>query len=302
MYGAGFIFLVSACCAPVALGLDYDPNDFATEVVDYVQGAGVGRDFISDELFNDPETALGRPTSMTTGDGWYIPVDMLVPVVPMGPAFRSFEIVTVGNGGHLTLRFSHPVANDKNNLYGMDFIIFGNSMQSGPAWRNGNPEDTVAGDVTHSEPGIVSVSQDGINWETFSSGPYADSFAPTAGYRWDSLNDEWTDELDPTRPVDPGLNVGGMSMAQMIDAYDGSAGGTAFDIAEVGLDWIIYVRIEDDPGSSATSEIDAVADVSSCGDYRHALPRGDINEDCSVDFADLAVLAEHWLECTWNCK
>ena len=302
MHGARFIFLVSACCASVAMGLDYDPNDFATEVIDYVQGADVPIDFISGELFNDPATGLGRPTLMTTGDGWYIPLDTPVPVVPTGPAFRSFEIVTVGNDGRLTLKFSHPVANDENNLYGMDFIIFGNSMQIGPAWQNGNPEDTIVGDATYAEPGIVSVSQDGINWYTFSSGPYADSFAPTAGYRWDSVNDEWADELDPTRPVDPELNVGGMSMAQMIDAYDDSAGGTGFDIADVGLDWIMYVRIEDDPASNATTEIDAVADVSSCGDYRHPFPRGDINEDCRVDFADLAVLAEHWLECTWDCQ
>jgi hypothetical protein len=282
----------------------YDPNDFAVEVVAYVQGSGVPQDFITGALFNDPTAALGRPTVTTTGDGWHIPVSAAVPVLPIGPAFRSFEVVSIGNGGSLTLKFSHPVADDRNNPYGIDFIVFGNAMQaigSGPAWRNGNPEDTVITRVTHGDPGIVSVSQDGVTWYTFSDGPYADSFAPTASFRWDSANDVWAEELDPTRPVDPELNVDGMNVAQMIDAYDGSAGGTGFDIGRLGLQWIQYVRIEDDPRTSVTTEIDAVADVSACGDYKHPFPAGDVNGDCRVDMADLAVLAENWLVCTWRC-
>ncbi len=282
----------------------YDPGDFAVEVVEYVQGAGVQQDFISGELFNDPNAALGRPTLTTTGDGWYVPVQTDVPVVPIGPAFRHFEVVTIGRGGRLTVKFDHPVADDRNNPYGIDFIIFGNSMQSirsGPAWQNGNPEDTVVGQATQSEPGIVSVSQDGIVWHTFTEGPYADAFAPTASYRWNSLAQAWSDELDPTRPVDPKLNVEGMTVAQMIDAYNGSAGGTGFDIAVLGLDWIQYVRIEDDPATTATTEIDAIADVSSCGDYKHPYPPGDINGDCRVDIIDLSILAQNWLVCTWGC-
>jgi len=282
---------------------EHDPNDFAVEVVAYVQGSGVPQDFISGALFNDPATALGRPTLTTTGDGWHVPLNTQVPVVPIGPAFRSYEIVSIGNGGSLTLKFSHPVANDRNNPYGIDFIVFGNAMQairSGPAWRNGNPEDTVIAQATYGDPGIVSVSQDGVVWHTFSDGPWADSFAPTSGYRWDSVNDAWAEELDPTRPVDPLLNVDGMNVARMIDAYDGSAGGTGFDIGVLGLDWIRYVRIDDDPAAIVTTEIDAVADVGSCGDYGHPFPPGDVNEDCRVDMADLAVLAENWLVCTWR--
>lgn len=287
-----------------AAAYEYDPNDFAVEVVEYVQGSGVPQDFISGALFNDPTAALGRPTLNTTGDGWYVPLSTQVPIVPIGPAFRSFEVVSIGRGGSLTLKFSHAVANDRHNPHGVDFIVFGNAMQaiqSGPAWRNGNPEDTVVTQATYGEPGIVSVSQDGVVWHTFSSGPYADTFAPTAGYRWDSVADAWAEELDPTRPVNPLLKVDGMNVAQMIDAYDGSAGGTGFDIGVLGLDWIQYVRIEDDPASMGTTEIDAVADVSSCGDYKHPYPPGDVNEDCRVDMADLAVLAENWLACTWRC-
>ena len=53
---------------------DYDANDFATEVIEYVQGTGVPNDWLPPfKPFNDPNTALGRPTLETTGDRWYIP-------------------------------------------------------------------------------------------------------------------------------------------------------------------------------------------------------------------------------------
>jgi len=76
----------------VAGALDYDSNDFAVEVVDYNEGSGVGTDWLTGEPFNDPCSALGRPTLETTGDDWYIPVGENVPVVPVYPAFRAFEI------------------------------------------------------------------------------------------------------------------------------------------------------------------------------------------------------------------
>jgi hypothetical protein len=298
------------CLFALATGaaVDYDPNDFAVEVVEYVQGSGVLSDWISGEDFNDPNRALGAPTSMTTRDPFwpYDPNDPngLVPVVPVYPAFRASELVSVGNGGYLILKFSHPVANDRNNPYGMDFIIYGNARQDlggSLRWMNGNPEQTNVLGTIYEKPGIVSVSHDGVTWHTFESGPFANSFAPTAGFRWDSQLDQWAEQLDPTRPVPPGIDVAGMTVAEMIDVYEGSAGGTAFDIAELGMDWILYVMISDDPEESWTTQIDAVADVSACGDYRHSFPVGDITYDCRVDMADLAAVAEGWLRCTWDC-
>ena len=287
--------------------LDYDSNDFAVEVVEYIQGSGVGNDWLSGQHFNNPNSALGRPTLETTGDGWYIPVDENVPVVPVCPPFRAFELVTIGNGGHLIVKFNHPVADDDNNPYGIDFIIYGDAYQiigGGQGWTNGNPEETTVSGSVNAEPGIVAVSQDGSDWYYFSSGPYADDFAPTASYEWDEVNDVWADELDPTRPVDPNLiaaDLNGKTVAEVIEIYNGSAGGTGFDIAVLGLDWIQYVRIEDNPDSNATTEIDAIADVSCCGDYKHPYPVGDLNKDCRVDMADFAIFTSHWLECTWKC-
>ena len=279
-----------------ATGPDYDSNDFAAEVVEYVPGEGIGKDWLTRQPFNDPNAALGPPALSTTGDGWYVPTDESVPVVPVYVAFRASELVTIGNGGHLTVRFNHPVADDANNPYGIDFIIYGDAYQligKGQGWTNGNPEELILAGSASGEPGLVAVSQDGRTWYSFSSGPYADNFAPTAGRRWDDVNDVWAEELDPTKPVDPNLaaaEMEGLTLAEMIRVYDGSAGGTGFDLRRLdpndyaalavdpntGRRWIQYIRIQDDPDSAVTTEIDAVADVRCEGDYRRPLRVGDL--------------------------
>jgi Tol biopolymer transport system component len=38
--------------------------------------------------------------------------------------------------------------------------------------------------------------------------------------------------------------------------------------------------------------------VPTCGDSEHPYPALDLNKDCRVDFADLALFLAHWLECT----
>jgi len=35
-----------------------------------------------------------------------------------------------------------------------------------------------------------------------------------------------------------------------------------------------------------------------CGDQDHQYPNGDLSKDCRINFADIVVLAAHWLECT----
>ncbi len=290
---------------------DYDPNDFAVTIINYTEGTGVGSDWLSQQRFNNPQAALGAPTRQTTGDGWFVPVDTPVPVQPVYPAFRASEIVVIGNGGQLTVKFNHRVSNDINNPYGIDFIIFGNGLQiasNTQSWTpTTNPETFILTGGFNTEGGIVSVSQDGQHWYSFDdpNSPHANSFAATASYNWNRTNHCWSEPLDPTKPVNPALKASdfaGRSLADLIEAYDGSAGGTGFDLADVGLNWIKYVRITDNPNSNATTKIDAIADVSCCGDYKHPLPTGDLNSDCHVDLADFAIFSQHWLECTWDCQ
>jgi len=159
----------------------YNPNDFATEVVDYHAGnSGVGTDWLSGDPFTDASTALGRPTVDSTGDDWYIPMDDPVPVNPVYPAFRSFEICTVGydshsdgmgtvydGTGYLELKFGKKVFDNPLNPFGSDLIVFGNTFQvigGGQGWTNGDPTATSVGPNIFNEPGAVLVSQNGQQW------------------------------------------------------------------------------------------------------------------------------------------
>lgn len=308
-----------------------DANDFATAWIDY-QPQGMMNDWLNGTAYNDPNAALGRPTVDTTGDDWLAPVTAAVPVVPVYPAFRSQELVFLGTGGSLTLAFNHPVRDDVYNPYGIDFLVFGNTCQAaanGQYLDGSRLVEVILGASDSSEPGIVSVSQDGVTWYSFTSdpnfmaadanfvklspeagdGPFCDGFAPTLGRVYDpchvdaSLGDTnlwWAEPTNPTLPLDPALSaadLSGHSVARAAQIYGDSAGGTGYDLARLdlpvdpntGLKWFQYVRIDDAPEGGAP-EIDAVADVSCPGDYRHPAPLGDVNGDFRVDEEDLAIV------------
>ncbi len=329
------IVVLIACCffAGVAFAADYDPNDFALEVTSYDDG-GVSS-------HKDPCAALGRPSV----DVDYFGVNR--PVVPVYAAWEEDQVVKIGFGGHLTLKFSHRVGDDKNNPYGVDFIVFGNTFQrigGGTNWEYQDPAAvTIASDDVFAEPGLVSVSQDGETWYSFDDPnlPRADTFAPTLGRTYDPNstlatysgweNQWWGDVTNPTVPLDPNLTSAdfvGRTVAEMCTIYGQSAGGTGFDLQDLpaadfaaltvdeqtGRRWIQYVKVEYTESILYETEIDAVADVSSCGDYRHPCPGGDFNLDCRVNLLDFAILASdwvdepglyelanNWLACNWKC-
>ena len=169
----------------------------------------------------------------------------------------------------ITVGFDHRVEDDPDNPFGIDFLVFGNQYYMGNGYVNDatNMNTYMLAGGSDFERTKVSVSQDGITWYRYDDGPYADDhmFA-THAYRWDADNAAWTDdEMDWTRPVDPvlagDLLAGGMSAAQAIVLYGGSAGGTGFDLSESAFEWIQYVKVEGLPGYSG-AEIDGFADVA----------------------------------------
>jgi hypothetical protein len=305
------ITLLLSAMAGVGYAYDHDPNDFAAEVVSYVEGTGADPDYLEPlNRFNDPNNALGRPTIDTTGDNWNIQTSSITPVVSVYGAFRYFELVAVGNGGELVVKFNHAVADDINNPYGIDLIVFGNAQQNtGLFWKNGDPTSfNITGSSVIEEPGMVSVSQDGLAWYNFdpNTSPTADTFAPTLGRTFDPNNADtsigawnqwWGEPTDATLPIDPNItsyDILGLTVAGAAELYGASAGGTGFDLADVGLDWIQYVKFTGN--DYVTPDIDAVSDVAACGDYKHPFPTGDVNQDCIVDVFDILLLAENWLD------
>ena len=70
-----------------------------------------------------------------------------------------YSPISLGNfGGYITYKFENPITDDEKNPYGIDFIVYGNT--------NGGPG--------FSEPGAVSVSEDGKTWYTLAGSAHYD--------------------------------------------------------------------------------------------------------------------------------
>lgn len=217
---------------------------FATGVVEYVPGVGVPPGY------DNPAVALGEPTRFT-GEGVFPSV-----VSPFSGAWKEDEVLTVGEGGHLIVSFDQPIRNDPRNPFGVDLLVFGNTFYT---LESGG----VAGPPL-SEGGVIEVSPDGMVW-TLIDGIEADGIYPSLGYL--DITDPFQGEpgrvlSDFTRPVDPSFDATGLTLSEVIAAYDGSGGGAGVDIGAFGLEEINFVRISNPAGSGLLPEIDGFARVT----------------------------------------
>lgn len=222
-------------------------DPWADAVVSYVAGSG------APAAFQTPAVALGEPTRFT-GQTAGFPGS----VTPFASAFEGDEIVSIGRGGSLTLRFDEPVLNDAANPWGIDLLVFGN------AFFYSDDFSPVAQNVWQAG-GRIEISSDGADWRAI-TGVDADGVFPTLGY---------SDEVNPfggaagnllsdfTKPVDPSFAWQGLDLAGLVAGYAGSGGGAGVDIGSVGLSSVSFVRFSlATDAALAKFEIDAVSDVA----------------------------------------
>lgn len=170
-------------CGPPSASVD----PYIDRVVSYEIGIAGG--YHEDQL---PDVVLGPPHAHA-----------------QAPWLGSFDIFSLGKGGEIVLEFTDFVPCDGD---GPDLIVFENPFQIGS-----DPSNTYA------EPGIVGVSEDGIDFVEFpceASPPYTGC----AGVRPVLANPDLND-IDPTDPE--------------------TAGGDSFDLAEIGVPSVRFVRIRD---------------------------------------------------------
>lgn len=256
------------------------------------------------EMYATPKNVLGHPTMFMSGEWGGV-------VNPANPAWQGgelFSLVSEGAGtagvgeedgpGYVTIEFDHKVVDDSANPFGLDFIVFGNA---GATWDGNSfytsttdPASVCLNGTGWPEEAKVEVSQDGNTWYTVDTERTADGFAPTLGYLYEpdradaglyEGNAWWGRAASATKPVDPSIDFAdlkGLTLADVCRRYNGSAGGTGYDISnlplshdEKGRKWIRYVRIsgvyvedngEGDSGYTAP-EVDAVADVAPVSAY-----------------------------------
>jgi hypothetical protein len=249
----GKALVAAAACTPI----HNHGEGFADAVIAYTPGTGFATEFGTGLGFTNAAVALGEPSRITPGQ-------FGGPVDPFNPPYLRDQIVSLGQGGSLTLRLDSPARNDSRNPFGLDFVVFGNS---GFIITNGNFSGggITDGSLFAANEGAthVSVSVDGSSFYqlTPSLSPTVDGLYPT-----DGLGDFHI-------PVDLTLksaDFAGKDLAGIRALYDGSGGGTGFDIAwardnsgnPVVLDAINFVRID---VLSGASEIDAVSIVPEPG-------------------------------------
>lgn len=118
---------------PVAAAIAWP---FASAVEDYSPGPSQydGNAYYT-ALFKDPQKAIGRPYGGLISQ----------------PSNSS--VVTLGDGGSITLVFDRDIIDDPRNPGGYDFIVFSNAyFIGGNEW------------LRWQEPAFVEISQDKVNW------------------------------------------------------------------------------------------------------------------------------------------
>jgi len=280
-------------CAAASLA---NPFISADGVVSYDPGPGV---WTGISYYNNPTRATGAPKGNT--------VDL-----PLYGTLSS--VVTLGDGGSVTLRFDEPVTDDPRNPYGLDFIVFSNAFFVG-----GFPDERCQ------ELAFVEISPNGNDWYLILPSKLPSELVkprrlePTGYLRGDTGNSttvvsgyaEYTPTLAlpqlldpasgisrtneelytvperPSVPGDPPLDIG-------FDYVSG--GGDAFDIADAvvqsapgvpvrdgngevipaNLTSFVYVRITDAATGDVWANGDEVsAEIDAVADVRPACAIGE---------------------------
>jgi hypothetical protein len=161
-----------------------------------------------------------NPTGCTGFGASSLPGIVEGPPVGGGSAKGSTDVVSLGSGGSIVVTFAPNAIVDGP---GDDFIVFEN-----PFWVGGNSNDIYA------EPGEVSVSDDGETWTPFPCTPTFDAAAP------------YGTGVVPPYGACAGWGVVYSAPGNGISPFDpATAGGNAYDLADIGVTHARFVRIVD---------------------------------------------------------
>jgi len=241
-------------------------DSFAGKVISYNAGTTpASRSYYNDSWafvdavpLTDSSAALGKPTGYVTEP--YASTGMIVST--FNPAANPDQIVSVGEGGHLTLRLENYAVVGVGDEIGL-FTNVGLWDTGWPNGQAGTPAATLGTDGV-----TVEVSADGSAWTslgsitpnlptnvwTDASGPYLTS---TAGLT----------EADFSAPFTGALSdFDGKTYAEIKTLLGGSAGGYWLDLSSTGLSEVGYIRfsVADDgnAGTDLSFELDAVSVAS----------------------------------------
>ena len=234
---------------PVLAGSSFDTlgDPYADEVVSYTQGTNGG--YNANLL---PAVALGPPAGLGLWVG-------------------SLDVVSLGREGSIVLRFVDNVIVDGP---GADFTVFE------------NPFMLVAGDgystPPFAEPGRVKVSQNGTDWVEFPC-----TLTAAAEPYWPGCAGVYPVFSNPApTPPTPHPSIPSTTPIEALVDQDSfsfqpppGSGGDSFDLADVGLAWVRYVKVESTTFEARSAslgqsgpDIDAVVAIHSSPEEPPAIP------------------------------
>lgn len=154
---------------------------------------------------------------------------------PTTPTFTEQDLLSLGDGGTIVLKFTNSEIYDAP---GIDFTIFENPVQP-----LGIPTQSFA------DTAIVSVSVDGVTWSTFPfnyipPGPGGSLLNKSNYVGFAGVNASLSSPSNGISPFDPAVS-----------------GGDSFDLAQVGLSHVRYVKIHDTGSTGTTQTVDPQGDI-----------------------------------------
>jgi hypothetical protein len=205
---------------------------YASSVISFSQGIA------ADPCYDNPSVVLGSPP-VADSYGW--------PVSITYSPWETTDVVSLGNGGSITISFDHPVVNNPLDVeYGIDLLVFGNSFFA-TDWGG---DMRIIG--TYFEPAKIEVSQDSITYYEI-----ADTFA-------DALYPYTASAGNFVHATPLGIEYMNRQPADVEADFLGGCGGAQVDISNAigaSLDWIMYVRVTDIAGDGTIADIVGFADV-----------------------------------------
>lgn len=218
---------------------------YAAEVVSYAPGTTPATGF------DDQTSPLGEPAHMT-GAGNFVGA-----VTTFNPPYLTNQILSIGEGGWLTLRLSHYVLPQTN---GPEIGVFTNTGLIDIDWPNGqvgSPAGTFGADSA-----TVEVSENNVDWESLGeilfnvpTNAYTDVAATTPS--------DFQQPFAGTLSSFDGLSFSDVGNPDILDLLAGSGGGTWIDISSTNLAQVGYIRFsvtdDADAGTELNFELDAVS-------------------------------------------
>jgi hypothetical protein len=215
---------------------------FATQVSAYVAGTVPS----SDTQYTDSSTWLGVPQGTTGASAGFPGV-----VSAFNPPFDADQILLIGVGGHLALKFPEAVEVGTGKSVGV-FSNAGLSDSSYPSAVAYSPVQTFGGGQAK-----VRVSEDGVHWVNLGlkSFEIPQNYYTNAG-AYDVAAPSDPAPADYADPYTGGLAAfDGETNSQVLATLNGSAGGKWLSLASTGLTEINYIKFTEPADLPAGSKL-----------------------------------------------